>query len=116
MKALYKGEASSLNERDALFMFPFLHARNFVKRILFNYFLRNFSLASLNLGIGTILLLFGIIFGCIEWVISAQRDVFASPGTVMVAALPIIIGSQQIMNFFAYDMASTPAHPIHPSL
>lgn len=116
MKARYSDETSRLSEWDALFRFPFLHARNFVKRLFLNYFLRNFSLASLNLLIGVTLLTFGFTFGLFEWAMNSQREVFASAGTVMLAALPIIIGSQQTLNFIAYDMASTPMQPIHPRL
>jgi hypothetical protein len=34
-------------------------------------------------------------------------------GTVMVAALPILMGAQLILAFLAYDIASVPRRPLH---
>lgn len=111
--AVYAGEVSHLSVTSSLFTFPLLHSRNLAKRIVYNYFLRNFSLASLNLVIGTAALLFGVIFGAWQWVQVGQTGEPATAGTVMLSALPIIIGVQLVLNFLAYDMASIPSDPLH---
>jgi hypothetical protein len=96
--------------------FAFKHCRNFVKRIFYNYFLRSFSIASVNLVAGLALLIGGASFGALAWFRGAQSETFASSGQVMLAALPILIGVQLILAFLSYDMANTPNVTLHKRL
>jgi len=114
--AIYGDEESSLSELDALLTFPGLHARNFFKRIAYNYFLRGFSVASLNLLFGVLLGGFGTVFGSYHWIVAAQSGSAATAGTVMVAALPILVGLQLVLSFLATDISNTPREPMHPRL
>ena len=116
MDARYGDETSSLSVSNALVRFPFLHARNFFKRIFYNYFLRGFSIASVNLLVGLVLTSFGLVFGVTHWVAAAESNVLASPGTVMLAALPIILGTQLVLSFVSFDMENVPRDPIHRRL
>lgn len=116
MDARYAEEASSLSVLKSLLEFPWCHARNCWKRILYNYFLRGFSIASVNLVAGLALLLFGVLFGAVKWVGGAESSVVASAGTVMLAGLPVILGCQLLLNFVAFDMANGPHNPIHRQL
>jgi glycosyltransferase involved in cell wall biosynthesis len=116
MDAQYGDENSSLNLLQALFVFSWHHAVNTLKRIFYNYFLRDFNMASLHLVLGMLLLVFGLIFGARQWIRSAQLEQFASSGTVMLAALPVILGIQFLLNFIAFDMANVPRDPIHHRL
>jgi dolichol-phosphate mannosyltransferase len=95
-----------------LFSFTIGHTRNFFKRILYNYFLRGFSVASVELIFSIALLLFGSIYGLIKWVDSVIHGVYASSGTVMLAALPIIIGVQLLISFIGFDMQNQPKIPL----
>jgi len=113
MDACYGDETSSLNLIRTLAQFPLYHARNLWKRILYNYFLRGFSMASINLVGGLALLIFGVVFGMIKWIGGVEMNVLASSGTVMLAALPVIIGCEMLLNFIAFDMANIPHSPIH---
>jgi dolichol-phosphate mannosyltransferase len=113
MDAHYADEKSSLSLLRTLAQFPLYHARNCWKRILYNYFLRGFSIASINFVGGLALLIFGMVFGVIKWVGGAERSILASPGTVMLAGLPVILGCQLLLNFVAFDMANIPRSPIH---
>ena len=63
MNAIYSSEKSNLNPWKSLIQFPVHHLRNLIARMFYSYFLRNFSLASLNLFLGTTLCLFGLVFG-----------------------------------------------------
>jgi glycosyltransferase involved in cell wall biosynthesis len=108
MQAVYGDEKSSLHVRRIVLPFLKGHARNLGKRIFYNYYLRNFSIASLELALGVPLLLFGLIFGMAEWHKSNVTGVAASAGTVMLSALPVLIGLQMIMSFLQYDIAATP--------
>lgn len=117
MNAKYDNSAPS-NLKIRMILWPFFkgHIRNFFKRIGYNYYLRNFSIASLELGFGLLLVIFGSCYGAIEWSVSAANNQPATAGTVMVAALPIIVGFQMILSFLSYDILMTPVRPISPSL
>lgn len=116
MQAVYGDEVSSLSNMDALRQFPFKHARNFFKRIANDYFLRNFSLASIELVLGTAMVLFGLFFGLDAWAESSRSGQPATAGTVMLSALPLLVGVQLKLNFFAFDMAKEPREAIYPRL
>jgi hypothetical protein len=114
--ARYGDEQSSLSVLDALSSFPFCHLRNYVKRLFYNYFLRDFNMASLHLTIGLLLLAFGVVFGSLHWIRGYRLDVLASPGTVMLAALPVVLGWQSLLSFFHFDVANVPRRPIQQTL
>ncbi|MBX2801763.1 MAG: glycosyltransferase family 2 protein [Myxococcales bacterium] len=114
--AVYAEETSHLSEFRALLTFPWYHARNLVKRIAYNYFLRNFSVASVNLVAGSALFAFGATFGAVVWTLGAWRGDPATAGTVMLAGLPVLLGIQLVLSFLAHDVASTPSEPLHPRL
>lgn len=116
MFAAYGAEQSNLSVSRELPRFFFNNLRNFFKRILYNYFIRNFSYATLELILGFMLLSFGFIFGGLSWIEHSKEALFASPGTVMLAALPIILGLQLILGFVNNDMASVPTTPLQSCL
>jgi len=114
--AHYGGERSNLSQLHSLSTFPLLHLRNFAKRVAYNYFLRNFSIASLNLLAGFGLLLFGAPFGAWRWATSVETGFAATAGTVMVAGLPVILGIQFLLSFLAHDISMTPTRALQPRL
>jgi dolichol-phosphate mannosyltransferase len=107
MKAVYEDEESNL--RISKILLPFLkgHLLNFSKRILYDYFLRDFSLATISLVSGMFFLSFGVIFGSYHWYKAGLEHTTASSGTVMLAALPVIIGTQLLLGFINYDISKT---------
>lgn len=116
MSARYAGESSNL--RISRILIPFLlgHLRNLSKRIMYNHFLRNFSVASVELALGLLSLAFGVTFGAFRWYQSIASGVPATAGTAMLAALPIILGSQLLLSFLNYDIRNTPQVPLHRRL
>ena len=108
MESIYGDEESNL--KIGRILGPFLqgHLRNFFKRIMYIYFIRGFSAASLELLFGMILLCFGGLFGVHAWYVSSVEKVLASSGTVMLSALPVILGVQLLLSFLHYDIANTP--------
>jgi len=116
MHAVYGDEVSNLNIADVAFSFGWRHLRNLAKRILYSYFLRDFSIASLYLLFGLPLVGFGLLFGSIEWLGSILEGRPATAGTVMLAALPLLLGVQMLIGFLAVDLAASPQTPIHPHL
>ncbi len=112
MPATYGSERSNLRVSRVIAPFAFGHLRNFIKRIGYNYFLRDFSVASLELVIGIALLVFGLWFGLSHWSSTSP----ASAGTVMLAGLPVILGMQLLLAFVSYDVQSAPMSALHPRL
>lgn len=105
MKAIYGDEVSNLSTTKETFRFFVLNMKNFGKRVLYNYFLRDFNLASLNLVLGLILLLAGAIFGFYHWLESVETGTPATAGTVMLAAMPILMGFFMVLSFLNYDLS-----------
>jgi dolichol-phosphate mannosyltransferase len=113
MDAQYGDEVSNLKISRIVTEFAAKHVRNFFKRLFYNYYLRNMSLASIELPLGVVLMAFGLVFGVTHWLKSAHSDTATPAGTVMLAALPVIMGAQLILAFLAYDIASVPRRPLH---
>lgn len=112
MVAVYEDEESSLKIREILPQFLSGHLRNFGKRVFYNYFLRDFTLASLELVAGTLLLLFGFIYGGINWANSLITHNVAASGVVMLAGLSVIVGMQLLLSVFNYDVQNIPRTPL----
>lgn len=116
MDARYADEVSNLRISQIAGEFLVKHMRNFGKRLFYNYYLRDLSVASVELPLGLLLLVFGIVFGGWHWFFSFQNGVAASAGTVMLSALPNLMGLQLVLAFLNYDIASVPHRPIHQSI
>jgi glycosyltransferase involved in cell wall biosynthesis len=116
MDAAYGDEQSSLSVARAVLEFSVKHLGNAVRRIFYNYYLRNFNVASLQILVGTVMVAFGVVFGAAHWIRSERTGEAATTGTVMLAALPILVGVQLLLAFASYDMSNVPTRPIHPRL
>lgn len=113
MDAKYGDEVSHLKISKVVGEFFVKHTRNFFKRIFYNYYLRDMSLASIELPVGFAFLCFGLFYGGFHWVQSIQTGVTTPAGSVMLAALPLLMGVQLILAFLNYDMGSIPNRAIH---
>jgi len=113
MKARYGDEQSSLSVVRAGPEFLFKNLRNLARRLGYSYFLRDFNIASIELLVGTLLLGFGCLFGISAWAESLSTGVPATAGTVILAALPVMVGVQMILAFLNHDTQSMPKDPIH---
>jgi dolichol-phosphate mannosyltransferase len=116
MDSKYGDEVSNLKISKIVGEFLLKHVRNFGKRVFYSYYLREFSLASIELPIGVLMLGFGGIFGMVHWMSSLQSGIPTQAGTVMLSALPLIFGLQFILAFIGYDISSMPKRPVHLKL
>lgn len=116
MDARYGDETSNLRVSRSAGEFFVKNLGNTVKRIFYNYFLRDFSIATLELLAGIALLAFGAFVGIEAWATSSRTGNPTSPGTVMLAALPVLAGLQLVLAFIGFDIASVPRRPLHPIL
>jgi len=112
MEAIYGDEKSHLRIKTVVGEFLFKHVREFLKRITYSYFLRDFNIVSLNMVFGFLFMTFGGVFGLIAWWGSIKTGMPATTGTVMVATLPIILGFQLLLSWISYDIANEPSIPL----
>lgn len=112
MDAHYGDEVSNLRVGRVLGEFLIKHVRNFCKRVFYNYFLRDLSVASLELLAGVALMAFGSTFGAWRWYASGEAGMVTPAGTVMLAVVPVLVGLQLLLAFLAYDIASVPRLPL----
>jgi dolichol-phosphate mannosyltransferase len=113
MDAQYGDEVSNLKISEIIGDFLVKHVHNFSKRIFYNYYLRDMSLASIEFPLGVLLFFSGCGFGVYHWVDSLLAGIATPAGTVMLAGLPILMGSQLILAFLGYDIANVPRRPLH---
>jgi len=112
MRAVYGNEQSGIRIPKIIPEFLAKHYINTCKRVFFTYFVREANFATLQLVLGKLLLLFGLVFGAIHWIDGEITGVPATAGTVVLAALPIIIGSQLLIAFLSYDTRNVPTTPL----
>ena len=65
---------------------------------------------------GAALWLWGAGYGALQWVESVRSGTPATAGTVMLAALPIILCSQMLLSWLNFDVNAEPRMPVHPRL
>jgi glycosyltransferase involved in cell wall biosynthesis len=112
----YQDEKSNMNIFSVLFAFPFRYLNCILKRLFYQYFVRDFNLGSFCFLIGVFLFCSGVIFGAWQWYTLSSIGLLASSGTVMAAALPIIIGIQFLLSSIQYDILNIPKSVIYPFL
>lgn len=108
----YGGEASKLSPLNTLIRFPGKLFCAYLRRIIWRYYIRDFSTFSLLFPVGWVLMLFGIGFGAAHWYMSASRGTVATTGTVMFSVVPLFLGFQMVLQAILLDMNSVPREPL----
>lgn len=106
--AKYGNEESSLSITKTLFGFPPKLFKGLCKRIFLKYFVYDFNMLSLYLILGIPMFLFGTIWGCLKWIEAILNNISTSTGTVMLSVLPIILGTQFLLQAIQIDMSNIP--------
>lgn len=107
MKAVYGDEVSGLSIRHSLIHFFLRYFRNFGKRLIIQYVLRDFNVASLAFLVAAITIPIGLIhglWGLISGWITGQPS---GPGSVVLTALLLIVGYVSLMNFLSFDYSAS---------
>jgi dolichol-phosphate mannosyltransferase len=108
MNSIYGDEKSNLSISRITLEFIFKHIRNSIKRFFYAYILRDASVASLELPLGFLLLIFGVGNSIITWLNSSTTGIPNNPGTVMLSGLAILTGTQFVLAFISYDVSNVP--------
>jgi hypothetical protein len=104
----YENENSSLSIMNCLFSFPPKLLMRFFKRIVYEYFLRDFNSASLQIVLGLILVIVGGDLGFYYWNSNELLGIYSPPGQVMLTALPLILGVQFLIAAWMFDIQDDP--------
>ncbi len=115
MPARYADEVSNIRIGQIVGPFALKHMRNFAQRVVGQYFVRDFNAASLELVFGLFSLLFGVGYA-LSYLANRVPGQAASAGVVMLAALPVILGAQFLLQAMNFDVLNVPNRPIHPYL
>jgi hypothetical protein len=103
MKAVYGGEISNLRIGHTLITFIPKYVSNTVKRLVIEYIIRDFSVASVSLIVATITLPIGLLHGLWGLIRGAITNEPSTPNSVILTALLLIVGYSSLMNFLAFD-------------
>jgi len=115
MPAKYADEVSNIRIGAIVGPFALKHIRNFAQRVVGQYFVRDFNAASLELLFGLFSTLFGVGYA-LSYLVNRVPGQAASAGVVMLAALPVILGAQLLLQAMNFDVLNVPNRPIHPYL
>lgn len=108
MPARYGDEESSLSLRKVLITFPPLLVRGLARRFLWRFVLQDFNALTVGVLCGVPCILFGTAFGAYRWWLSITSGTPATAGTIILAALPIILGFQWLLTALVLDMLYQP--------
>jgi dolichol-phosphate mannosyltransferase len=111
MTAVYGQEKSNLRISKVLFEFPWRHTINFLKRIFYRYYLREWSVGSFELPLGVFLITFGTWFGLSSYLTASAAGLATTAGQVTGSAVALILGVQLLLSFLSYDVQSEPRIP-----
>jgi dolichol-phosphate mannosyltransferase len=106
--ALYQNENSSLSVTRSLLEFPPRLLVGMFRRIIYLYFIRDFTALTIFLIFGLVNVLFGSLWGAYYWWKSSVTGIAASTGTVMIAILPLTLGLQLLLQVIVMDIQNTP--------
>jgi glycosyltransferase involved in cell wall biosynthesis len=110
--AVYGEEVSSIRLSKVIPELLNLLIRGFWRRIWYRYVLWSFSPIALLLFLGLALFVFGL--GVAIWVaFQIAGSVIATAATVMLAALPLMIGTQMLISALQLDIQSSPSNPTY---
>lgn len=107
MEANYGNEKSNLKIWKIIPEFLFKHSRNTLRRIIYSYYVRDFTLASIQLPLGLGLLFYGIVRAFQSYIHNQAINQATPTGTLILLAMTILTGLQFTLAFFAYDIQAT---------
>ncbi len=108
LPARYADENSALSVPRALFSFPPRLMAGMMRRIFWRYLFYDVSPIAIFAVLGAIFLGFGVVFGSYQWIKHALADLPTPVGTVILAALPTILGFELILQAIVLDIHNTP--------
>lgn len=114
MSAHYGAETSNLRPHRVIWEFWSRHTINFLKRLIYQYYIREWSAPSLEMPVGIVMTIWGMSAGVHFWMSGIASNSAATTGEVMLAAVPILLGFQMLLSCLNFDITSEPREPAYP--
>ncbi len=108
LPARYGEETSALSVARALFSFPPRLLAGLVRRVFWRYLFYDVSPIAIFATLGAISLGFGVVFGAYQWIRHAMAGIATPVGTVILAAMPCIVGVNLLLQAIVLDIQNTP--------
>ncbi len=108
LAAHYGKESSTLSVPCALLLFPPKLLAGMLRRIFWRYLFYDVSPIAIFAALSAISLGFGVVFGSYQWITHALAGTPTPVGTVILAALPCIIGFELLLQAIVLDIQNTP--------
>jgi glycosyltransferase involved in cell wall biosynthesis len=109
LPSVYESATSHLKPGKIICHFPVLLVKGFFRRFYWRYIVRDFNVLSLCALAGVPLFFFGVFYGASLWLLPPRPGEPTPAGTVMLAALPIILGFQLLLTSFILDVVFIPS-------
>jgi glycosyltransferase involved in cell wall biosynthesis len=107
-RSRYGEETSSLSPARAVLEFPVRLVAGFFRRIFWRYVFYDVSPVAVFFFFGLVLFLFGTVFGAYHWIANALQERATPTGTVILAAVPFILGFQLLLQALVLDIQNSP--------
>lgn len=112
MPAKYGDAESSLSVLGSILPFLRGNLRNFLRRLLYTYYVRDLNIASLEFVLSLLLIFGGGLWEVVQLWESVETGVAATVGEALIGLLPIIMGFQMLLAAVHYDTQNMPDRPL----
>jgi dolichol-phosphate mannosyltransferase len=112
MPAKYGDAGSSLSVLGSILPFLRGNLRNFLRRLLYTYYVRDLNIASLEFVLSLLLIFGGSLWEVLQLWESVETGIAATAGEALIGLLPIIMGFQMLLAAIHYDTQNIPDRPL----
>lgn len=112
MPAKYGDAGSSLSVLGSILPFLRGNLRNFLRRLLYTYYVRDLNIASLEFALSLLLIFGGGLWEVVHLWESVETGIAATAGEALIGLLPIIMGFQMLLAAVHYDTQNMPDRPL----
>ncbi|MBS4045618.1 MAG: glycosyltransferase family 2 protein [Alphaproteobacteria bacterium] len=110
--ARYGTAGSSLSPLGSILPFLRGNLRNFLRRLVYTYYVRDLNIASLEFILALLLIGSGVAWEITQLWESVETGIAATAGEAVIGALPIIMGFQMLLAAIHYDTQNMPERPL----
>jgi dolichol-phosphate mannosyltransferase len=112
MPAKYGDAGSSLSVLGSILPFLRGNLRNFLRRLVYTYYVRDLNIASLEFALSLLLIFGGGLWEAAQLWESVESGIAATVGEALIGVLPIIMGFQMLLAAIHYDTRNMPDRPL----
>jgi glycosyltransferase involved in cell wall biosynthesis len=112
MPAKYGDAGSSLSVLGSILPFLRGNLRNFLRRLVYTYYVRDLNIASLEFLLSLLLIFGGGLWEAVQLWESVETGIAATVGEALIGLLPIIMGFQMLLAAVHYDTQNIPDRPL----